>query len=54
MRTPLHLSAAPKIPTTSAPQLGEHSLPILRDLLGFAPDQIETWSNEGVIEVWRG
>lgn len=53
MRTPLHLSAAPEIPTRAAPQLGEHTLPILRDLLGVAPEQIDQWSNEGVIEIWR-
>jgi crotonobetainyl-CoA:carnitine CoA-transferase CaiB-like acyl-CoA transferase len=53
MRTPLHLSAAPEIPTRAAPQLGEHTLPILRDLLAVAPEQIDQWSNEGVIEIWR-
>ena len=53
MRTPLHLSAAPEIPTRAAPQLGEHTLPILRDLLGVAPEQIDQWSSEGVVEIWR-
>ena len=33
-RTPIHLSAAPEIPADSAPQLGEHTYPILSDLLG--------------------
>jgi formyl-CoA transferase len=53
MRSPLHLSAAPEIPTAAAPQLGEHTMEILRDLLGFGPEQIEDWSSEGVIEVWE-
>jgi hypothetical protein len=40
-RTPLHLSAAPNIPTVAAPRLGEQTLPILRDLLGLDREVIE-------------
>jgi formyl-CoA transferase len=50
-RSPLHLSSAPEIPTTPAPQLGEHTSTILRDLLGFDESEIEQLKEQGVIEV---
>jgi CoA:oxalate CoA-transferase len=53
-RTPLHLSAAPEIPTAPAPQLGEHTRSILRDLLGYSQEQIEDLANQGVVEIWEG
>ncbi len=49
-RTPLHLSAAPEIPTAPAPRLGEHTRPILRDLLGYKELEIEQLEEEGVIQ----
>jgi CoA:oxalate CoA-transferase len=49
-RTPLHLSASPEIPTAPAPQLGEHSRPILRDLLGYGEAQIDQLHDKGVVE----
>jgi formyl-CoA transferase len=49
-RTPIHLSAAPEIPCRPAPRLGEHTLPILRDLLGYEEDEIERLMAEGVVE----
>jgi len=49
-RSPLHLSAAPEISTRPAPQLGEHSLSILHDLLGYDQAQIERLLAEGVVE----
>jgi formyl-CoA transferase len=49
-RTPLHLSAAPEIPTAPAPQLGEHSRAILRDLLGYGEAQIDQLYEKGVVE----
>ena len=48
-RTPIHLSAAPEIPADAAPQLGEHTRPILRDLLGYNETDIERLAGEGVI-----
>jgi CoA:oxalate CoA-transferase len=52
-RTPLHLSTAPEIPTEPAPQLGEHTRPVLRDLLGYPEAEIERLCIQDVIEVWR-
>jgi CoA:oxalate CoA-transferase len=48
-RSPVHLSAAPKIPTNSAPGLGEHTRPILSDLLGYSQEDIERLASEGVV-----
>jgi CoA:oxalate CoA-transferase len=53
-RTPLHLSAAPEIPTDPAPQLGEHTLSILRDLLGYGEAQIGKLHEKGVVESSEG
>ena len=50
-RSPIHLSAAPEIPTEPAPQLGKHTRPILRDLLGYDEAQIERLASEGVVAV---
>ncbi|UCF27622.1 MAG: CoA transferase [Chloroflexota bacterium] len=50
-RSPLHLSSAPDIPTTPAPQLGEHTRPILRDLLGYDETEVEELAVQGVIEI---
>ena len=52
-RSPLHLSSAPEIPTAPAPQLGEHTRPILRDLLGYDQAEIERLQDQGVIETWK-
>jgi len=52
-RSPLHLSAAPEIPTNPAPQLGEHSAWVLGELLAYDDDRIETLREQGVIEVWE-
>jgi len=52
-RTPLHLSVAPDIPTAPAPQLGEHTHPILKNLLGYDEAEIERLHNTGTIEVWE-
>jgi len=40
-RSPVHLSSAPEILTEPAPRLGEHTCPILRDLLGYDETEIE-------------
>ncbi len=50
-RSPVHLSATPEIPTDPAPQLGEHTRPILRDLLGYDEAQIEQLASEGVVAI---
>jgi len=50
-RTPIHLSAEPEIPTDSAPRLGEHTRPILIDLLGYSEADVERLGGEGVVAV---
>jgi CoA:oxalate CoA-transferase len=51
-RSPLHLSAAPEIPAAPAPQLGEHTRPILRDLLGYGEDEIGQLEERGVVQAY--
>jgi len=53
-RTPLHLSAAPEIPVVSAPQLGQHTRPILRGLLGYDEARIDRLRAAGVVGIWDG
>ena len=48
-RSPLHLSSAPEIPAAPAPRLGEHTRPILQDLLGYKEAEIEQLIAEGVV-----
>jgi CoA:oxalate CoA-transferase len=48
-RSPIHLSSTPEIPTAPAPQLGEHTHPILRDLLGYDQAKIEQLTAEGIV-----
>ncbi len=50
-RTPPHLSAASELPTQSAPHLGQHTRPILSDLLGYDTKQIDELVTEGVVGV---
>lgn len=52
-RSPLHLSAAPEIPTNPAPQLGEHTRFILQDLLGYEVSEVERFIQQGVVEVMQ-
>jgi formyl-CoA transferase len=52
-RSPLHFSAAPEIPTAPAPQLGEHTLSILRDLLAYDEAQVRQLHGQGVVEIWQ-
>jgi formyl-CoA transferase len=52
-RSPLHLSATPEISTEPAPRLGEHTRPILRDLLGYGEERIDQLQEKGVVEVWQ-
>lgn len=53
-RSPLHLSASPEIPVAPAPQLGEHTRPILRDLLGYDEAEIAQLEERGVIQTHAG
>lgn len=50
-RSPLHLSAAPKIPTEPAPRLGENTVSILRNLLGYDDMGITRLQEQGVVEI---
>jgi formyl-CoA transferase len=52
-RSPVHLSSVPEIPTDPAPQLGEHTFTILKDLLGLDEAEIERLVDEGVIGLWE-
>jgi crotonobetainyl-CoA:carnitine CoA-transferase CaiB-like acyl-CoA transferase len=49
-RSPLHLSSTPDIPTESAPQLGENTVEILKDILRYEESEIELLKEQGVIE----
>jgi formyl-CoA transferase len=52
-RSPLHLSAAPEIPSVPAPQMAEHTHLILQDLLGYDETEVERLREQGVIEVQK-
>ncbi|HEX9921250.1 MAG TPA: CoA transferase, partial [Anaerolineae bacterium] len=48
-RTAPHLSTAPEIPTNPAPNLGQHTRPILQELLDYDPDQVDRLIEAGVV-----
>lgn len=48
-RTTPHLSAAPEIPTRPAPNLGQHTRPILQELLGYSANEVDRLVEEGVV-----
>ena len=48
-RSPLHLSAAPEIPTAPAPRLGEHTRSVLGDLIGYTATEIDRLRDDEVI-----
>ena len=52
-RSPLHLSSAPEIPTEPAPQLGEHTRTILRDLLEYDETEIDRLQDLGAIGIQK-
>ena len=49
-RSPLFLSDAPNIPTNPAPSLGQNTLEILTDLLGYSETKIEALGQSGIID----
>ncbi len=50
-RTPPHLSTAPELPAEPAPHLGEHTRPVLQDLLGYTREQLDELVAEGIVGV---
>ncbi len=42
-RTVPHLSANPTLPAEPAPKLGQHTRPILQDLLGYSAPKSTRW-----------
>ena len=49
-RTVPHLSAAPDLPAAPAPDLGQHTRPVLEDVLGYSPAEVDGLIAEGVVE----
>jgi CoA:oxalate CoA-transferase len=52
-RSPIHLSEAPEIRTGPAPRLGEHTRPVLKELLGYDDARIEELHRQGVVALWQ-
>jgi len=50
-RTTPHLSAAPEILTHPAPNLGQHTRPVLQELLGYSSVEVDALVEAGVVEV---
>ncbi|SVB62984.1 uncharacterized protein METZ01_LOCUS215838, partial [marine metagenome] len=48
-RTPVHLSAAPEIPTEPAPDLGEHTTEILSSMLNYSKEKIKDLEKNEII-----
>ncbi|HEX9924942.1 MAG TPA: CoA transferase, partial [Anaerolineae bacterium] len=48
-RTAPHLSTAPEIPTNPAPNLGQHTRPILQELLGYSAKEVDRLVEAGVV-----
>jgi crotonobetainyl-CoA:carnitine CoA-transferase CaiB-like acyl-CoA transferase len=49
--SPYHLDGAPVPPRAGAPyRVGEHTRPVLRDLLGYPDDRIAALARAGAIE----
>jgi formyl-CoA transferase len=49
-RSPLHLSAAPKLPAEPAPRLGQHTRSILMEWLAYSPAEIDRLVQAEVIQ----
>jgi crotonobetainyl-CoA:carnitine CoA-transferase CaiB-like acyl-CoA transferase len=52
-RTPITLSSAPEIEANPAPYLGQHTIQIMRELLGYSSDNVKRLENDKVIEIHR-
>jgi CoA:oxalate CoA-transferase len=50
-RTTPHLSAVPEIPTNAPPNLGQHTRPILEELLGYSAEEVDRLIEEGVVAI---
>jgi formyl-CoA transferase len=50
-RTTPHLSAAPEIPAEPAPNLGQHTRPILQELLDYSSGEVDELVETGVVSV---
>lgn len=50
-RTVPHLSANPTLPAEPAPKLGQHTRPILQDLLGYSAAEVDALAAENVVQV---
>ena len=46
---PWHMSAAPEPNYSRAPDLGEHNMEVLRDMLGMSEEEIASLTQEGVL-----
>ncbi|MBS1251017.1 MAG: Succinyl-CoA--L-malate CoA-transferase beta subunit [Anaerolineales bacterium] len=53
-RSPMTLSAAPTIEAKRAPRLGEHTRPVLQELLGYDDAELDVLEAEEVIQAWSG
>ena len=45
-----HLSSNPVLPAEPAPRLGQHTRPILQDLLGYSADEVDALAAEQVVQ----
>ncbi len=50
-RTTPHLSTNPEIPTEPAPNLGQHTRPVLQELLGYSSNAVDALVADGVVAV---
>jgi formyl-CoA transferase len=48
---PIKLSGTPGGVDHAPPRLGEHTAPVLEEVLGLSPDEIATLNGDGVIGV---
>jgi crotonobetainyl-CoA:carnitine CoA-transferase CaiB-like acyl-CoA transferase len=53
-RTPPHLSAAPELPASPAPRLGEHTRSVLEEMLGYSGAEVDALATDGVVQVADG
>ena len=49
-RTPPHMSSNPELPSNPAPALGQHTRPILQDLLGYDSKDVDALAADGVVQ----